>query len=402
MRVLMVSDVYFPRINGVSTAIQTCRETLAREGIDLHLVAPDYGGESGGEAWISRVRGRPVPRDPEDRVLDWKELRRTVDAALARGCDLVHVQTPFLAHYAAHAAARRHRLPVIATYHTLFEEYLQHYAPFVPAPWLRGMARRFSRRQCNALDAVVVPSQAIRRRLGEYGVTTPMHVLPTGIPLARFAAPGETAPGERGKDRARTRADFRAAHGIGSERPVALYVGRVAAEKNIDFLLEVALLARQSIPELLFVIAGEGPALAGLREAVAARGLAGNVSFLGYLDRNTELPACYAAADAFVFASRTETQGLVLLEAMAAGLPVVALAVMGTVDILGPRRGALVPEDSPAAFASALCLLLGDAPLVRRLGAEGRAWAAEWSDSALAGRLAALYREVVAGRRREP
>ena len=177
MRVLMVSDVYFPRINGVSTAIQTCRETLAREGIDLHLVAPDYGGESGGEAWISRVRGRPVPRDPEDRVLDWKELRRTVDAALARGCDLVHVQTPFLAHYAAHAAARRHRLPVIATYHTLFEEYLQHYAPFVPAPWLRGMARRFSRRQCNALDAVVVPSQAIRRRLGEYGVTTPMHVL---------------------------------------------------------------------------------------------------------------------------------------------------------------------------------------------------------------------------------
>ena len=394
MRVLMVSDVYFPRINGVSTAIQTCRETLAGEGIDVQLVAPDYGGAgNAGEHWIRRVPGRPAPRDPEDRVLAWRALRRTVEQALAGGVDLVHVQTPFLAHYAGQRAARRHRVPVIATYHTLFEEYLQHYAPFAPGAWLRTLARRFSRAQCNALDAVIVPSQAIHRRLGEYGVTTPLHILPTGIPLARFA-PAATAGAAASQRHA-----FRAAHGIGAERPVALYVGRVAGEKNIDFLLDVAALARESTPDLLLLIAGEGPALPALRAASEARGLAQHVAFLGYLDRRQQLPACYAAADAFVFASRTETQGLVLLEAMAAGLPVVALAVMGTIDILGARRGALVPDDNPAAFALELSQLLRDAPLRRRLGEEGQAYAAEWADTALAPRLAELYRRIAAGQR---
>ena len=106
-------------------------------------------------------------------------------------------------------------------------------------------------------------------------------------------------------------------------------------------------LARAEVPDVLLVIAGEGPALPSLRRSVVDRGLQCSVQFIGYLDRKTELPACYAAADAFVFASRTETQGLVLLEAMAAGLPVLALAEMGTIDILGAARGAIVPDDNP-------------------------------------------------------
>lgn len=379
MRVLMVSDVYFPRINGVSTAIQTYREALAAHGVEVSLVAPDYGNVCA-EPWVSRVSARQVPRDPEDRLVRWGAMRSAVDAAVARGCDLIHVQTPFLAHYAGHGAARRAGLPVIATYHTLFEEYLQHYAPFVPAGWLRSMARRFSRSQCNALNAVIVPSQAIHRRLSDYGVTSPLHILPTGIPLGRFGGLGREA--------------FRARHGIDQARPVALYVGRVAHEKNIDFLLDVVDLARESLPDLLLLIAGEGPALAALRESVAARGLSGNVQFLGYLDRRSELPDCYAAADLFAFASRTETQGLVLLEAMAAGLPVVALAAMGTIDILGARRGALVPEDNPAAFALEVVDVLRNEDLRRRLARDGRDYANEWSDETLAGRMADLYRQI--------
>ncbi|MBI4741030.1 MAG: glycosyltransferase [Betaproteobacteria bacterium] len=383
MRVLMVSDVYFPRVNGVSTAIQTCRRTLAGHGVEVRLVAPDYGGACG-EPWISRVPSRPVPRDPEDRLMRRSALREAVAAEVARGCDLVHIQTPFLAHYAGHRAASGAGIPVIATYHTLFEEYLQHYAPFVPAGWLRGMARRFSRAQCNALDAVIVPSQAVRQRLAGYGVTAPLHVRPTGVPAHRLN-PRASA----GRDA------FRARYGIDPARPVALFVGRVAHEKNIGFLLDVADLARASLPDLLLLVAGEGPALAALRAAVAARGLAANVRFLGYLDRGRELPECYAAADVFVFASRTETQGLVLLEAMAAGLPVVALAAMGTLDILGARRGALVPPDDPAAFAADLLALLRDDALRRRLARDARDTANEWLDETLAGRMAELYRHMV-------
>jgi 1,2-diacylglycerol 3-alpha-glucosyltransferase len=380
MRVVMVSDVYFPRINGVSTAIQTYQQALRAHGVEVSLIAPDYG-QTGGEEWITRVAARAVPGDPEDRLVRWRAMRDAVDHAVDQGCDLIHVQTPFAAHYAGNCAARRYGVPVIATYHTLFEDYLKHYAPLIPAAWLRSLARTFSRRQCNSLDAVIVPSRAIHERLGGYGVTAPMHVLPTGISLSPPLPDG--------------RRTFRLRFGIDAARPVALFVGRVAHEKNIGFLLDAIDLARAAMPDLLLVIAGEGPALPRLRQSVADRGLQASVQFIGYLDRKTDLPACYAAADAFVFASRTETQGLVLLEAMAAGLPVVALAKMGTIDILGARRGALVPDDSADAFARALLRLLNDGELRARLSVEGRAYAGEWSDHALAGRMADLYRQLV-------
>jgi glycosyltransferase involved in cell wall biosynthesis len=375
MRVLMVSDVYFPRVNGVSTSIETFRRTLAAQGVEVRLVVPRYGDEAEAEG-IVRVAGRPVPGDPEDRLVGWRAMHRAVLEA-ATDCDLIHIQTPFIAHYAGLKAARTLGLPVVATYHTLFEEYLQHYARFIPSGWLRGQARAFSRRQCNALDAVIVPSTAMRDRLAAYGVTAPLHVLPTGIPTAQFAAGDGVA--------------FRQRFGIDAARPLALFVGRVAHEKNIGFLLEALVHARQAQPDVLLVIAGEGPAMADLKAQTAALGLQESVRFIGYLDRQQALPDCYAAADVFVFASRTETQGLVLLEAMAAGLPVIALSEMGTTDILAPGRGAFSPPPNAIAFGETLGHFLNHPAAWRHLQQEAPVYAGEWTDVAMAERLARLY-----------
>lgn len=377
MRVLMVSDVYYPRVNGVSTSIETFRLALREFGVEVRLVVPCYAGEAS-TADIIRVPARRVIGDPEDRLVGWRAMHQAVLAA-AEGCDLVHIQTPFVAHYAGLKAARQRAMPVIATYHTLFEEYVQHYAPFLPSGWLKRQACALSRRQCNALDAVIVPSSAMRQRLTDYGVSQPMHVLPTGIPVERFAHGNRQA--------------FRYQHGILSTRPLALFVGRVAHEKNIGFLLEALVYARRQRPDILLLIAGEGPALEALQQQVKALDLRDNVQFIGYLDRVEALPSCYAAADVFVFASRTETQGLVLLEAMAAGTPVIALAEMGTTDILGPGRGALAPVAEPQAFATALADFFNRPSAWRHLRAEAPGYAAEWSDRAMAGRLAELYRQ---------
>ncbi len=383
MRILMCSDVYFPRINGVSTSIETFRHSLGELGTAVSLVVPRYANEPEA-ANIVRVPGWKVPGDPEDRLVSWRSMFRAVQTA-AESADVIHVQTPFVAHYAGVAAARKLGKPVIATYHTLFEEYLTHYAPFLPENWLRGQARKFSRRQCNALDAVIVPSSAMRDRLTDYGVTCPIHILPTGIPV--------DALGE-GDGRA-----FRYRHGILSTRPMALFVGRVAHEKNIGFLLQSLIHARAQCPEILLVIAGEGPAMEDLQRQVKQLGLRDSVQFIGYLDRQRELPACYAAADVFVFASRTETQGLVLLEAMAAGLPVVALAEMGTVDILAPGCGGVVSSDDPRQFGAVTARLLNNAGQRARLAQEARLYAHEWSDAAMARRLAALYEDLLAEKR---
>lgn len=382
MKILMISDVYFPRVNGVSTSIQTFRRELTALGHEIHLVAPAYPAAYPDEPHTVRVPSSYLPLDPEDRRMHARAIRAAAGRFELEGFDLVHVQTPFVAHYLGLELAGRFGVPVVETYHTFFEEYLFHYVPFLPRRWLRAAARRFSRTQGNSVDALVVPSTAMRDVLAGYGVRTAMHVLPTGIPLADFA----------GGDGAR----FRAGLGIDAGTPMLLFVGRVAHEKNIEFLLIALEQVRRRVPSAVLVIAGEGPARPRLERVTERLGLRGNVHFVGYLDRRTALLDCYAAADAFVFASRTETQGLVLLEAMAVGLPVVSTAVMGTRDIVGPRRGALVPDDDERSFADAIERLVGEPALRARLAQEARDYVREWHADALARRMAALYAEVAA------
>jgi 1,2-diacylglycerol 3-alpha-glucosyltransferase len=380
MRILMISDVYFPRVNGVSTSIQTFRRELAALGHESTLIAPAYPAAHDDDTGIVRIGSRRVPFDPEDRMMKAGEIRRLAARLDAEAYDIVHIQTPFVAHYLGVHLADRLGLPRVETYHTFFEEYLFHYIPFLPLTWLQGLARRYSRAQSRDVDALIVPSSAMRDRLGEYGVETPMHVLPTGIPLAEFSG-GDGAA-------------FRRAHRIPAGRPMLLFVGRVAFEKNIEFLIGALELALRAVPDLLLVIAGEGPASGDLKKLVARRHLQEHVLFVGYLERNRSLLDCYRAADAFVFASRTETQGLVLLEAMALGVPVISTAVMGTRDIVGPGRGALVPEDNEAAFAAAIVRYARDPRLRPRLSQEAIGFAREWQADAMAQRLAQIYESV--------
>ena len=307
----------------------------------------------------------------------WRALNRTLDALPAGGFDLVHIQTPFIAHYAGVRYARRAGIPAVATYHTFFEEYLHHYLPVLPRAMGRVLARSFTRSQCAALQALIAPSEPMREVLAAYGVTTPVHVVPTGLPADCFRS---------GEGRA-----FRERAGIAPETPLVTYIGRVAHEKNIGFLVEVFREVLQSVPAALLVIAGEGPARSALRAQVAALGLESHVHFAGYLERAGALLDCYAAADAFVFASRTETQGLVLLEAMAQGAPVVSTAELGTRSILVPGSGALVVPEERAAFAAAVVRVLSDAGLREDMAARGRAYARSWSATAMAQRLAQVY-----------
>jgi 1,2-diacylglycerol 3-alpha-glucosyltransferase len=384
MNILMVSDVYFPRINGVSTSVQTFQQELARLGHRVALIAPDYGTAAGDDADIIRVPSRYMALDPEDRMLKAGEVLKIKESLRAQRFDLLHIQTPFVAHYLGIKLARALSIPRVETYHTFFEEYLFHYVPFLPKAVMRFMARRFSAHQCNAVDALVVPSRAMLEVLRAYGVRSQAAIIPTGISLEKFRA-GDGAA-------------FRERYGIEAERPTLVHVGRVAFEKNIDFLLQVLDRVRQELPDVLLIIAGEGPAEGRLRATAWQLGLERNVLWVGYLSRAEELLDCYSAGDVFVFASRTETQGLVLLEAMALGVPVVSTAVMGTRDLLDAGRGALVAEEDASDFSAKVVRLLRDRGLRERLSAEGRECAQDWSARRMAAHMAEFYQEVIARR----
>ena len=379
MRILMISDVYFPRINGVSTSIQTFRRGLHALGHETVLIAPEYPvpSQTSDEGETLRIPSRYLPRDPEDRLMRTGKIHALRPALARRAFDIVHIQTPFIAHYQGTSLARMMRLPVVETYHTYFEEYLHHYVPLLPRAVMRFVARRFTTSQCNALDALVVPSEAMRSALEAYGVRCPMQIIPTGMEMERFAS----------GDGAR----FRAKLDIQPDQPTLVHVGRIAHEKNIDFLFRMLRKVADRLPRVVMVVAGEGPALSHCKSLVASLGLGNHVRFVGYLSRDSELLDCYRAGDLFVFSSRTETQGLVLLEAMALGVPVVSMAYMGTADIVNPGRGARAAPDDEDGFASIVMELLAT-PLKRAvMSAEARTYAATWSAQAMAAKLAALY-----------
>ncbi len=382
MRILMISDVYFPRINGVSTSIQTFRRELTRLGHPSLLIAPEYGfgHEQDDVLQIYRIRGRKVPRDPEDRIMSGASIRHLAPWLKSKRFDVVHVQTPFVAHYAGVAVARSLGLPVVETYHTYFEEYLHHYVPVMPRRLTRFLARHFTRSQAHQVQRLIAPSRAMQRALNDYGVATPIAVIPTGLEEDRFVA-GDGAA-------------FRRRMNIDPRRQVLVHVGRIAHEKNVDFLLRMLVRVRVAVPQVLMIIAGEGPALAHCKRLAADLGLEANVQFLGYLDRRQELLDCYSAGDLFVFASRTETQGLVLLEAMAQGIAVVSTAHMGTVDVLGPGRGCEVVPEGEAEFAAKVVELLGDRNVRTKLGRDAHEYAKTWSATEMAARMAGLYEDV--------
>ena len=171
-------------------------------------------------------------------------------------------------------------------------------------------------------------------------------------------------------------------------------MGRIAHEKNIDFLLRMFARVAGRRADAVLIVAGEGPALNHCKSYVASLGLAGRARFVGYLSREKELLDCYRAGDLFVFSSKTETQGLVLLEAMALGVPVVSTAHMGTADIVNPQRGAVVAPDDEEGFAAIVLGLLAAPERRAAMSEAGRRYAGEWSAQAMTERLAGLYGAV--------
>jgi len=385
MKILFISDVYFPRINGVSTSIRTFVEQMQGLGHEVHLIAPDYGVATKDESWIKRIPARSIYFDPEDKLMKYGEVLQRLPGLRRERYDIVHIHTPFVAHYVGLKLARELNVPCVETYHTFFEDYLHHYLPWIPKTIARGVARMISKRQCNAVDAIVAPSQPMLDVLRGYGVKVNAEVVPTGLQMHSF----KSADGKA----------FRQKYEIPLERPMLLYVGRVAFEKNIAFLLEMLKVLVQDVPDVLLVITGEGPAEASLHRLTQELGLTHNVKFIGYLNRELELNACYQAADVFVFSSKSETQGLVLLEAMAQGTPVVAIAELGTASILVDGQGALIAPDDVVSFSDKVKHLLMYPEERFELGVQARSYVlAKWTASVQAERMVQFYGVLINAR----
>ena len=384
MNILMVSDVYFPRVNGVSSSIRTFARELKRLGHSVTIVAPDYGenGDDGAEFDMIRLPSRVIFFDPEDRLIRGSAIAPAIERLAQQPWDIVHIHTPFRAHQLGVRLAKRLKRATVESYHTFFEEYVGVYLPWLPKAMSRFARalffaqlvprRRSSDRPERRDDAGVAPLRHHDAVVGD-----PDRYTSGRIPRRRWRA----VPA-----RARHR----------SHRPTLVTVSRLSAEKNIAFLLDVARALIEEFPQLVFILAGEGPDAERLKRHAEKIGLRDHVVFVGNLDRRTTLLDCYKAGDVFVFASPTETQGLVLLEAMSLGVPIVSTAVMGTATVLRNTKSARVSREDVREFAENVATLLRSEQARRELADAGPHDAAAWSAPVLMQRVVQLYQNLSA------
>ncbi|OLE37045.1 MAG: hypothetical protein AUG00_09200, partial [Candidatus Rokubacteria bacterium 13_1_20CM_2_70_7] len=269
--------------------------------------------------------------------------------------DVFHAHHPFLLGPAARRLARRQHRPLIFTYHTRYEKYA-HYVP-LRRSLVEAAAVRLSTRFAARADAVLAPSAVIRDELRARGVPTPITVVPTGIDLERFS-PGDQIAARR-------------ALGLDPRGLVLLYVGRLDREKRVDRVLRAFERVAGTMTRTRLVLVGQGTQADHLRRLTNALALQDRIHFLGVRPHDA-LAACYRAADLFLFASETETQGLVLAEAAACGVPAVAVDAPGCDEVVRDGETGLLTKADPAALAEAAIGLLLDAERRSAMGRRAR------------------------------
>lgn len=387
----MATDTYWPRINGVTVAIDTFRRQLTRLGHTVYVFAPKYPASSRHNAVKDDERVYRFPSfgffvSPEDRVgypnTRWK-MAEVLDELHP---DIVHSHTEFTIGSGCNVYCRRNAMPHIMSCHTFWEEILISYFPFVPLPVSRLIVKKLSRHYSRYFDRLIVPSRFIEKLMRSYGARCPIDVIPNGI------TPGDFVLQEA--EREALAAHFaQLIPGIGGRR-FLLYAGRIAREKNLDLLLEAMKQIARKVPEVLLLLAGSGPYHARLENRVREKGLAGRIRFTGYLDRK-QLSYAYSNAEAFLFTSKTDTQGLVLLEAMHCGTPVVAIRSSATEEVLGEGLGGFLVDDDVSQFVQRVVLLLRDAGMRSQKSEEARAVARNWTIEKMTERLLYAYEQVI-------
>jgi len=354
MRVALYTNNYVPFCGGVTVSVETLRRGLEARGHEAWVLAPRFPGAAADPPRVLRYPSVPASTYPEFPLAipfapDITARVRELDV------DVFHAHHPFLLGPAAARLAHRQRRPLVFTYHTRYEKYA-HYVPLSRALVERAavaLSARFARRA----DAVIAPSARVRDELQRQGVRAPIAVVPTGVDLTRFR------PGDR--DAARR------ALGLALDEPLVLYVGRLDREKSVDRLLRAFDHVAGTLPRARLVLVGPGKEAASLRALAGRLPCAPRVLFMGARPHDT-LAVCYQAADVFLFASETETQGLVLAEAAACGLAAVAVSAPGCDEVVRDGVTGVLAKPEPTALAEAALGLLLDAARRAAMGARAR------------------------------
>jgi len=379
VNILMATNTYLPHVGGVARSVEGFAAEFRRRGHRVVIVAPIFEGIPARETDVIRI---PAVQNfnGSDFSVPMPLSGKVISALKTFAPQVVHSHHPFLLGDTALRVSATREIPVVFTNHTMYERYT-HYVPG-DSPRLKRFVLDLVTGYCNLCDAVIAPSETVAEEIVHRGVKVPVTVIPTGVNLKVFSSGDGHA--------------FRERMGVPPDVFLVGHVGRLAPEKNLAFLAEAVVRFLLRDRRARFFLAGEGPMKKEIERAFAARGLADRFHSRGVMD-HPELASAYQGMDVFAFTSQTETQGMVVTEAMAAGTPVVALDGSGVREVVRDgENGRLLSREDPEEFASALAWTAGLSPEERRRLGEGIARTAdEFSMTRTAAKTLALYESLI-------
>ena len=380
MHIAFFTNYYHPVVNGVVRSVASFRETLMKQGHNVFIFAQSDSTYKDDEPFIFRYPSLPLPLGDISTAIPVSPF---VDQLLPMlKLDVIHTHHPILLGQTAARKAAELDLPLVFTFHTQYWEYT-HYIPFPQEAiqdFLKNAVHRWLREFMQKCQHIVIPSESLKDILvRDYGLHERYSVIPTGTDLEPFLnADGKSLRAENGWQ----------------DETVLISVGRLAPEKNWDTLVRAFAKVHQEHPETRLVLIGDGAARPTLEELAAELGVSERVTFTGALPFQ-EIPRYLKAADVFAFASITETQGLVTIEAMAAGLPVVAVDGPGTRDIVEPGKQGFLVENDPDALAKGVHKLISDPQRIKRSSNSALKKAKTFDVKQLGNQLLGVYEQAI-------
>ncbi len=393
----MFTDAYWPRVNGVTVSVDTFSRSLIKAGHEVLIVCSFYPSsydtiftvqneKKEDEPLIIRVPSLPTFVTKEDRLAKfdkWYWVSKQVEKFKP---DILHINTEVVIAEFGFLYAKTHNLPTIYTFHTMWEDYAPNYFPMFPVFFVKFFIRGILKNVLRRSYKVIVPTKQIEAVVYKYKPNAETFLLPTGIDPELFM-----------HDKAEIEAFKEAFNALFPEtygKKLLLMAGRVVREKNIGFLLKILPDILKKSPNTALVIVGNGQDMELFKNEAKENGVETNCIFTGYLDRY-QLSLIYSISHIFVFPSLTDTQGLVTLEAMFSGVPVVAIGAMGTLMVMGGDNGGFMVKDDPKEFTDRVLQLLNDEELYRQKSEEARIHAMAWSLSEVTKRLTDIYKETI-------
>ncbi|MFC1608794.1 glycosyltransferase [Patescibacteria group bacterium] len=384
MNIAIFTNNYLPNPYGVTTSIESFRGQFEKKGHNVYIFAPQSND------WIDqnpnvfrypsvdfnfRIKfPLPIPYSAEiDSVIDALDL------------DIIHSQHPNLLGAVAKRWAKKKNIPLVFTWHTLYDQYTK-YIPFVPneiaAKWAIDNAVEYA----NACDHVIVPTNSIRPVIEKWGVKNEeITTVSTGVDTTFF-------DGEKKGD------EIRESLGFSDDDIILLTISRLTEEKNVGFLLESVIEAMKNNERIKFIVGGEGYLNEELRKAVEDSGLRERVAFTGLIKKE-KLKDYFDAADVFVYASKSETQGTIITEVMYGGMPIIALDAFGVRDLIRNGENGLLVKDKRKHFSEAILKLVGNRELRNDFGKKSFEIAnQEYVDDVCSDKILELYEKLINSR----